>query len=524
MRARFSRRTWQLTCAGLAALCIAQCARAWRRLGALGGASAGSVVLFSPLRGVVACDGDDECLQAERNAVASWSLLHSALAPMRLHIVAFVEHMRGCDPRVAALPGVACVAAPQCVHAATGVPTVNCAVQQAFAHAQRLTGHREHVYVLVNSDIIFTASLGAALRRLAVLHARGFVLVGRRVDTPLQNLRFDTPQETVRVAALVRHVSGVNHSVFGLDYFAFPHTAFPSAFPPFLFGRFRWDNVLALELLASGLPVVDGSSSVECIHPGYTENASNPNHVLRMGARVNAALAKAHSGDAHLLGRIDNAPWALHGVCPRCVLAPQEPKTGWGVVAYTRAHRQTRALAVACVCDADGVDSAVHWATRAHAARLHNYVLFAFDTTALHLLLARNVSAALFTERRLLSDSCATRRTDLVHRLLRFNVAAAVVLDERLAWSPALRDDFFAAPRCTARVLVSRAAPPIRVLAVSLRPTDEGRAAWRAFMHCQALGRDACSCAHESFGGSESCWITDNGAPHVPPATCVVEA
>jgi hypothetical protein len=489
-----------------------------------------ALVIFSPLLGRK-CNADDECLHKERNAVNSWALLKHSVAPTPLHILAFLEQEQNCDPAVALTPWVSCIGVPQCVHSETGIPTVNCVVQEAFARMVATTGHADHVYVLVNSDIIFTATLGTAFRALTAVFGANFVMVGRRVDTPLHNLRGEEPAEMVRTADTVRRVSGYSHSVFGLDYFMFPHAAFPPDFPPFLFGRFRWDNVLALELMSSGLPVVDASDSVACIHPGYTKNATTPNHILRLGATINTALAKAHSADAHLLGRIDNAPWRLAGACPACIVQPQEPKVGWGVLAYQRADRSTRSLAVLCVCSLAAVESALQWTQRAAKLRFENYVLIAFEVDVYLSLRARNATGVAFAVGKDAGDSafkvhpdCSLRRNDVIHQLLRFGLTTHVISDDDVfSWTSGVLSP--STPDCDVAVLPSDTPHSFSASLVSVRPTDGGRAFWSGFRRCirsKPTTAGTCRCLRETLSRTErACLTTDiQDAAHWAAGAC----
>ena len=305
------------------------------------------LLFFSALLGRK-CGDDTTCTARERNAMASWALLSGDAAPGGFRILALFEQEARFDPVVCATPHTTCLALPHCADVATGVLTVDCMAREALARGAQLLGVQQFSAVLVNSDVIFTRSL---LHTVAVARAefgQQFVLVGRRFDAPVTEMIADglPPERMVRDALEILRTHGEKHSVFGFDYFVFPATAFPPAFPPFLVGRYRWDNVLALELLASGLPFVDATESVVCIHQGYVVNASRPNHIGRFGAATNAKLARAHSGDAHLLGRMDNADWRVEGSCPQCRVMRQQPKSGWLLRAYTsmRIHSRARCL------------------------------------------------------------------------------------------------------------------------------------------------------------------------------------
>ena len=457
--------------------------------------AASALVFISPLLGLK-CGRDTLCLQKERNAVASWALLSTAVAPAQLHILGFVEDAASCDPVVQATSHVTCLGVPQCVHEETGILTVDCIAREAFSRANLLVGLVHRMFVLVNADIIFTSSLTSAIRAAHSRFSANFVLVGRRVDTPLENL-VASPKHAakmVRAAEAVRIAAGRNHSVFGLDYFVFAAASFPANLPPFLVGRYRWDNVLALEFLTGSVAVVDATESVSCIHQGYTVNASTPNHIARHGARINAELATAHSGDAHLLGRIDNAPWRLVGVCPACSVVRQTPKLGWAVSARRWAHSRTRMLLLLPVRNTSALDAVIYWSRWMHDRQVDNYLLLACDRDTFDVLTAARLRVELLPDggannaRLLEQRSCAWRIREAVSRLLRFSIAP-ILLSPSLASEPRICASLLE-PRIEAATLHMSKVPdgsrsPPAVLAASVQPTNLGQSFWSALKRCK---------------------------------------
>jgi hypothetical protein len=59
---------------------------------------------------------------------------------------------------------------------------------------------------------------------------------------------------------------GKRHSAMGVDFFVFSPPAFPDDFPPYLVGRWRWDNALLARLLLDpDVPTVDASRAITAV-------------------------------------------------------------------------------------------------------------------------------------------------------------------------------------------------------------------------------------------------------------------
>ena len=447
-----------------------------------------AVLFFSPLLGRK-CGDDSTCAARERNAVASWALLSTAAAPGRFHIFVLVEQLAYCDPVVAATPHTTCVALPNCADPATGILTVSCIAREALTRGARLLRGLQFLAVLVNSDVIFTHSFVNTVAAARAALGPQFVLVGRRYDAPVTEMILSNspPERMVRDAEAVYHALGFKHSVFGMDYFAFPATAFPSEFPPFLVGRYRWDNVLALELLMSGLPFVDATESVVCIHQGYVQNASQPNHIGRQGAAINAELTRAHSGGAHRLGRMDNADWRIEGACPHCRVVRQQPKSGWLLQAYKAAHPRSRALLLLFADRKDQVRKAVQWVSWLKERRFEHYSIVVCSSDIRNALRRHDVQAELLSST---AKNCMQQRDEAVQSMLRCNISPIVVFG-----------GFAEAPQLLAQALGNaKEKPPAdlrcwsrasdekeHILAVQLAATVKAQEVWNGITTCRQI-------------------------------------
>jgi hypothetical protein len=345
-------------------LCLALCASC--ALGSL-------LVFVTPLVGINPARRDYQLmLNKERSGVNTWLLLRGSMAPVDLRVLGMVDEPGLCDQELVDA-GLTCVDAQECVHLFYRVPNVACTMQLAF----RLVQEPDAYFLLVNSDIMFTDDLSSTFKAALQALPGGFSMVGRRTDTFL-----DVPAkftlDYLRAAQHVARTNGTLHPPMGLDYFIFHRSSFPATFPPFLFGRYRWDNQLASELIVSNVPVVDGTDSILCIHQGVPPNVSG-HQITRIGSAYNDRLAKARSGESYLLGSIDNTKYFVEGQCPSCTLQMRPSRLiDNEVIALSRAHPTTRLLIMLTI-SAGHVDMAMNWACWAHAVGFENFVFLTND-------------------------------------------------------------------------------------------------------------------------------------------------
>ena len=98
------------------------------------------------------------------------------------------------------------------------------------------------------------------------------------------------------------NISGKLHSISGIDYFIFSNGLYLDV-PPFLVGRWKWDNWLVWRALQS-VPVIDATEMITVIHQNHINRAKR----VRDGgieAKVNAKLARKNTKN------IDDATWTL---------------------------------------------------------------------------------------------------------------------------------------------------------------------------------------------------------------------
>jgi len=105
----------------------------------------------------------------------------------------------------------------------------------------------------INSDILLSAGWLARVREVfGALGDRNPILIGQRVDFDLKGaayagLRFTQGALLGDVDAMVRAARHSNHSPYGIDTFTFraDRPPFdPEMIPPFVMGRYNWDNWL----------------------------------------------------------------------------------------------------------------------------------------------------------------------------------------------------------------------------------------------------------------------------------------
>lgn len=174
-----------------------------------------------------------------------------------IRVVGMVESQAQCysDFQASAYaPYYTCSAAlSNCLHPEYHIPTMDC----IFKEAVHLALHTE-IILYANGDIFFSldgiqaiSSVVSSLRRE---NRHEFLITGRRTEIAEEVI----PPQYSRSAhcQLIEYATqeGVLYSPHGMDYFVFPQSAFPRDFPPFLLGRWRWDNALLNYFIASNHP------------------------------------------------------------------------------------------------------------------------------------------------------------------------------------------------------------------------------------------------------------------------------
>jgi len=295
-------------------------------------------------------------VEKERVTVQGWGLVADAIrsfafggisAPFAdIQIIGLVGNPLDCDPwlNTHASRCYKCLALPpQCLSRDFDeVPTVEC-IFETILHYIALHHSDNDVIIYSNGDIVFPALKLLAVLSFVYCHPdtsskKDAILVGQRRDTPLMDddgtdeskllegglLTADNFQHFFHQAL----TTGVLHADFGVDYFVLPASVLSSlistkGFPPFLVGRYRWDNALLAffildEIAASpnkmgssvGIRTIDITSVLPVVHLG--QHSASPDYFqARLGAKYNNRVAHEHFGDSYMLGRIHNTDWIL---------------------------------------------------------------------------------------------------------------------------------------------------------------------------------------------------------------------
>jgi hypothetical protein len=293
-------------------------------------------------------------VQKERVVVQGWGLVADAIRSFAssetsdpfadVRIIGLVGNPLDCDPWLNrhASRYYKCVALPpQCLSPEFDeVPTVDC-IFETILHHFVLRHNDNDVIVYTNGDLIFPASkllvvLSFIYCHLDTSNKKDAILVGQRRDTPLMD---DTDGAKFLKTSLLtmdnfQHFfsqalnTSVLHADVGVDYFilsaqVLSYFISTKGFPPFLVGRYRWDNALLasfiLDEIASSrknmnssvcIKTIDITSVLSVVHLG--QHSASPDYFqAQVGAEYNDRVAHEHFGDSYMLGRVHNTDWIL---------------------------------------------------------------------------------------------------------------------------------------------------------------------------------------------------------------------
>ena len=226
----------------------------------------------------------------QRNAVHSWAQLASTCEILLL----------GDSPGTAELAAeVGARHIPGVRSTDQGTPRLD----DVFAQAERHASH--DVICYVNADIILLPEFCAAVKAAATRWPN-FLLCGQRTDLPVDECLDFAPGWD---AALRERVAreGASSGPAAVDYFAFRRGLWP-AIPPFALGRTAWDNWLLYGARIAGVPLVDATARVTCVHQmhAYHHIADGEREVWAgTEARRNFAL----TDDGRSAYVLDDATW-----------------------------------------------------------------------------------------------------------------------------------------------------------------------------------------------------------------------
>jgi hypothetical protein len=272
----------------------------------------------------------------EHNALVSWTQLKGVCI---VSIFAYVDEDSLC-PRAGLHPLIQCLPT-RCTHQATGLPQLHCAFQDVFAFARKQQ-HARYAVAFINSDIVLMPEAGLSLIAVAT-QLRSFVLVGQRTDVVMSEEVCAPVVDTEEWLNSVRRqaaLGGRTHFDWGLDYFFFSGDRYIEL-PPYLIGRWRWDNWLLAEHLKIG-NVVDGSSTILAIHQ-QTNVSVFSLHDERRGSDVNQEIAYSHGLNQHYVGMLRYTDYVIRGsACPACDIVRRPFQLGLSHLAALALQRQNR--------------------------------------------------------------------------------------------------------------------------------------------------------------------------------------
>ncbi len=132
-----------------------------------------------------------------------------------------------------------------------------------FEQAERLATHRLIAYV--NADIILMADF---IQAVSQIHMEKFFMTGRRWDLDMNELLdFSKPDWDSILRSRV-FKDGQLHPPVGCDYYMFPRGLF-GKIPPFAIGRTGMDNWFIYKARTLGIPVIDATPVVTCVHANH---------------------------------------------------------------------------------------------------------------------------------------------------------------------------------------------------------------------------------------------------------------
>jgi len=186
----------------------------------------------------------------QRNALRSWTLLRPSC-----QIILFGND-QGCASAAAEFGALY---VPDVDRNEYGTPLVS----DIFAKADQCAVH--NVLCYINADIIVMNDLLEAVSRI---RTRRFLIIGRRHDLDITRLwDFDDPAWEAKLRTALS-TSGSLHAHTGVDYYVFP-TGLWGELPPFAVGRTTYDNWLIWRARSLGVPVIDATRVVTCVHQNH---------------------------------------------------------------------------------------------------------------------------------------------------------------------------------------------------------------------------------------------------------------
>lgn len=196
---------------------------------------------------------DGQFARIQLNALRSWS----ALGPgCEVVVVGDEPGVRECCEEL----GFRQV--PEVPRSESGTPLLDGLIAVAEQSA------RSETMALVNADIMLMRDLVPAVASIRARFDR-FLMIARRWNVDLDlDWDFDAADWEPRLRRYVAARASLEAVYGGIDLFVFPRGTLRQV-PPYAVGRTRWDSGLIYEARRLGLPVVDATDVVTCVHQNH---------------------------------------------------------------------------------------------------------------------------------------------------------------------------------------------------------------------------------------------------------------
>lgn len=215
--------------------------------------------------------------QARRISLQNWK-------NSGFEVLALIDDEKNCKK----LPKIVRCAQHKCHHKVLKLPMVGCMIHDSIEQ------HSNNIIVFANDDIYFEG-LRETIRALELTFDGSFVAFGRRTNVPTEFfIQLINSKETRggkdllssdQIDLFERNFFKTGDE-FEMDYFVFKlQASLLDDYPEFLFGNWRWDNVLVDYLVMHNITLVDVSETVTAYHLGKSVKQN-----ARHGAKFNNDL------------------------------------------------------------------------------------------------------------------------------------------------------------------------------------------------------------------------------------------
>ena len=222
------------------------------------------LLVFFPLFGLQK-EKMNKKVHIEKYVIQAWTHMAQYIASTSefppgssVRLINFVEKEEHCYPgfkKKTYSSYYNCQPLPQgCNHPEFDIPTMDC----IFLEAVKLASPLELLFY-ASSDIIFPIDTLSAISSIKSnipfpKTKKDFAIVGRRMEIETSKLPFTYSEDSLEKVIAYARNNGTLYSSYGLDYFIMPRESFPKDFPPFLLGRWRWDNALLTHFISEDIP------------------------------------------------------------------------------------------------------------------------------------------------------------------------------------------------------------------------------------------------------------------------------